>query len=163
VFNQYCTYLESIYPRRCCDDDNNNQITYEYPAPKINLDPNTYCPICTILYTTMNNSQNSDKHLEYSTETTTLIVDGIKEKIKELQETNTNTKKNIKISSKIIGRSLKPIQGMFYNIAKYNKLFRRTCDTLGQNLFIRNCGPGFIIRYSLLLCIPPTILEKEFT
>ncbi len=53
-----------------------------------------------------------------------------------------------KIASRIIGRSLKPIRGMFYGLPK-SKLFLQACDKLGQDMALQNCGPGFLLRKAL--------------
>jgi len=71
-----------------------------------------------------------------------------------------STHKQIKISSRVIDRSLKPILGIFFGMPK-SKLFRRLCDTLSRNKQIRNCGPGFILQLALF-CMPSEILDDPF-
>ena len=130
VLEHYCQFLEQTYPRRCCDDD--ERVTYYYPAP--NVQPTQdYCNICQDIYGPA------------TTSTTTA--------------TNTSSAKT-KIASRIIGRSLKPIQGIF-NGVPYSRAFRRTCDELGQDIKVRNCGPGYILRKAMG-AIPDKILDRPF-
>jgi len=155
VLHHYCTYLERTYPRRCCDDD--ERITFEYPAPVGVVVDADCCPICQDIYddgggetTTMRNRviivQNGALSLTSNEDDETQ------------QQTTTTTRP--KITSRIIARCLKPIQGLFAGIPN-TRIFRRTCDELAQNRRVRNCGPGYIVRKAME-SISDDILEKEF-
>ena len=167
VLERYCVYLEKLYPRRCCDTDPRN--TFEYPAPDVTIPDHQYCPICIDMY-----ALNS-----HGIVNTIALIDVAKLSFGDndakpspeddghgngniLKKNNQNqSKPKPKISSRIIGRSLKPVQGMFHNVPKYSKLFRRVCDALGQDTSIRNCGPGYILRKAMQ-SIPDEILDREF-
>mmetsp|Transcript_36483 Transcript_36483/g.43589 ORF Transcript_36483/g.43589 Transcript_36483/m.43589 type:complete len:533 (+) Transcript_36483:152-1750(+) len=150
VLHRYCTYLERTYPRRCCDDD--ERITFEYPAPVGVVVDADCCPICQDIYddgggkTTMMNR-------------VMIVQKGALSPTTKRDETQQYTTRP-KISSRIIARCLKPIQGLFAGIPN-TRIFRRTCDELAQNRRVRNCGPGYIVRKAME-SISDEILEKDF-
>lgn len=162
VLERYCTYLEGLYPRRCCDADPRN--TFEYPAPDVTIPDHQYCPICVDMY-----RSNNDELITVVEDARNPPCDGDETPVSENEDLGSSirksndkqTKLKPKISSRIIGRSLKPVQGMFHNVPKYSKLFRRVCDALGQDTSIRNCGPGFILRKAMQ-SIPNEVLDREF-
>mmetsp|Transcript_31331 Transcript_31331/g.62102 ORF Transcript_31331/g.62102 Transcript_31331/m.62102 type:complete len:153 (-) Transcript_31331:35-493(-) len=66
----------------------------------------------------------------------------------------------VKVSSKIVGRSLKPVATMLHGMPN-QKAFKKALDRLGQDKKIRNCGPGFILRKAMET-VQPGLLEKDF-
>jgi tRNA-dihydrouridine synthase A len=132
VLDKYCEYLERTYPRRCCDNDTRK--TFQYPSPKISFLYDS-CHLCQDVYGGQNVNQDR--------------------KLKDINEFES------KISAKIIGRALKPVQGIFSGCPK-SRLFRRTCDSLGQNVSLRDCGPGYILRKAIE-SMPDYIIDEDFT
>jgi len=136
VLEQYASYLEVLYPKRCCDVD--EEMTHQLPVPKINqLYP--YCPTCRDKYRTENEKQ---------------------EEMEEVVMTGMKQKKKAKIHTRIIGRSFKPIRGLFYALPG-SKVFLHTLDKLGRDASIRNCGPGYILR-RVMEEIPSELLDQNF-
>jgi len=132
VLEQYASYLEALYPRRCCDLD--DQITHRIPVPQIKqLRP--YCPICRDIYQT-----GEEKERE--------------------EETEFKQKNKLKISNRLVGRSLKPIRGLFYGLPG-GKVFLRLLDSMARNITIRNCGPGYILR-RVIQEMPGDLLDQDF-
>eukprot|EP00978_Attheya_sp_CCMP212_P008346 scaffold19638_cov48-Attheya_sp.AAC.1 len=150
VLELYCTYLERTYPRRCCDTD--SRLTTRIPAPKIPLSPNQYCDICKPIYyrydkaPTEEEEQGSNDAIHMASNKGAIIL------YKE---------DGVKISSRVMDRSLKPILGMFYNLPGA-KVFRRRCHELSRDLRVRNCGPGCVLRMALASSISPHILHQDF-
>lgn len=134
VLEQYASYLDRLYPKRCCDID--EEITHRLPVPKVNQ-LCQYCPICRHLGT--ENEKQED--LEHA-----LI--GKKQQ------------KKVKISNRIIGRSFKPIRGLFHALPG-GKVFLHTLDKVARDKTIRNCGPGYILR-CVMEQIPSELLDQEF-
>lgn len=132
VLDQYCEYLEQTYPRRCCDQDQRK--TCEYPAPLVDMEYDC-CYKCQDVY------------------------DG--KRVNETWKHRGVNELEIKISSKITARSLKPVQGMFAGCPN-SRSFRRNCDVLSQDLMIRNCGPAYILRKALILSISDSVLDANF-
>jgi hypothetical protein len=142
VFLQYCQYLETLYPRRCCDHD--ERITYKLPVPEVER-VSEYCSICKQIYVAVP------------------VVAAEQEEDAELgleNDPDDNCCNKPKITSRIVGRALKPIRGMFYGLPK-SKIFLQTCDRLGQDMRIRNCGPGFLLRKALEV-MPDELMDQEF-
>jgi hypothetical protein len=126
--------LEQIYPRRCCDDDERK--TGRLPAPEVKMYTTGGCSICKEFYGEgeqigMNESLNTARFVQ-----------------KE------------KIASGAIGRSLKPIRGLFFRLRK-GKQFRLECDRLNKDATIRNCGPGYILR-KVMHTMPDELLDQPF-
>lgn len=148
VFQKYCQYLEELYPRRCCDDQD-DVLTYKLPVPNIRAKPGQYCPICQPMYLPNGTTESADSNHPTTTITeSTMITRKMK------------TKKKPKIASRLIGRALIPIRGMFFGLPK-SKLFNKRLDDLGRDLRVRDCGPGYIIRKALEV-VPDYVLDQEF-
>ena len=150
----YCQYLESVYPRRCCDTD--VHVTMNINTSKVTKMSQTqnFCWICTNLY-------NGKTHIYQYEWCNHEKCSKLKINVgKPIASSSKPTMKS-KISSGVIDRSLKPILGIFYGL-KCSKSFRRVCDQLSRNLLIRNCGPGFILRLALL-SVPEEFLDQIFT
>jgi tRNA-dihydrouridine synthase A len=135
VLGKYCQYLETIYPRRCCDRD--SRVTVNIPAPGVIVEA-PFCPMCRDMYC----APDSDE-IKPCIEIAAKPAD----------------KSEVKISSRVIDRSLKPVLGMFFGLPK-SKTFRRTCDKLSRDLVVRNCGPAFILREAMK-SVPVEILDQD--
>ena len=174
VVEQYCTYLEELYPRRCCDSD--DRITYKIPVPDVVMDErDAYCDICRDMYicrstqttntrilrpTSSHDTNGCDPAVSrFSQKNCKTNVDKTKNK-QEHQQEETQPKIKTKIASRIVGRALKPIRGIFFGLPK-SKAFLRACDEYAQDLTIRNCGPGYILRLALRV-IPDEVLDRDF-
>ena len=140
VLEQYCQWLEQVYPKRCCDRD--PQITNKITDTKIQAEAEC-CPICRDIY---------GKHLS---------EDAIVEQITP-PATGTEDGGKGKISPRTFGRALKPIVGMFFGLHK-NRAFRRAIEQLSRDFSIRNCGPAYLIRKALIVSgIPDELLDQDF-
>lgn len=139
VFEEYCRYLEELYPRRCCDDD--PRITHHLPVPDIRPAEGQYCSICAPIYL-------KDKTGNAET------ING------PLQPTRLQEQQP-RMASRLIGRSLIPIRGMFFGLPK-SKQFNHRLDVLAQDVTVRDCGPAYIIRQALEDIIPSYLLDQDF-
>ena len=122
IVEKYCHVLTTLYPRRCCDT--NDQVTHKYPSPEVDHFA-THCNQC------------SD------------ISNVILEPGEDFQ---------CKVSARLVGRCIKPIANLFFNLPK-NRAFKRTCDEYCRNPRLRNCGPAFILRKAVHDMIPDDILD----
>lgn len=134
VLEKYASYLEVLYPRRCCDLD--EEITYRLPVPKINQ-LRSYCPICQDTY-----------QIDEEKEEEQIAMTGLQQKNKS------------KIASRIVGRSLKPVRGLFHGLPK-GKVFLHALDNAARDTTIRNCGPGYLLR-RVIQQIPDELLDQDF-
>jgi hypothetical protein len=146
VLNQYCHYLETIYSRRCCDND--ERITFEFPPPKVLLHERDFCHICASLYQTT--TTPTEPSLSDSNATTTNTDDTINPK--------QNAPPKVKVRSRIIDRALRPVLNIFKDVPN-TRSFIRMCNELGKDTRIRNCGPGYILRRAIQ-SVPPETLDQ---
>ena len=135
VLDKYCEYLERMYPRRCCDRD--SRVTVNISAMGVIMDA-PFCAMCRDMCCAPD-SDESKPCLEIAAKPA--------------------DKSEVKISSRVIDRSLKPILGIFFGLPK-SKTFRRTCDKLSRDLAVRNCGPAFILREAMK-SVPVEILDQD--
>jgi tRNA-dihydrouridine synthase A len=137
VLDKYCQYLETIYPRRCCDRD--IRVTVNIPAPDVIVEA-PFCPMCRDAMDCAPDSDESKPCIEIAAKPA--------------------NKSEVKISSRVIDRSLKPVLGMFFGL-RNSKTFQRTCHELSRDLAVRNCGPAFILREAMK-SIPIEIVDQDF-
>ena len=149
VLEEYCQYLEELYPRRCCDDD--ERITYKLPAPDVRAKEGEYCRICRPMYIKSSEDELDETHPELDPELEPHFQHNAKCK----------DSSKAKIASRLIGRSLIPIRGMFFGLPK-SKQFNSRLDALARDLTVRACGPGYIIRRALEEVMPSYLLDQDF-
>lgn len=150
VLDQYCLYLERTYPRRCCDLD--ERITIDIPAPKVTQFTTGGCHICCDIYGgTSSITKDTKKNIDTGKQGLDLGLD---------KDQKLNLAPKVKIASRVIDRSLKPILGIFFGRPK-SKLFRRECDRLSRDKYVRNCGPGYIVRKALS-AMPDELVDEQF-
>lgn len=139
VVEEYCRYLDLLYPRRCCDCDH-SVVTNELPAPSVSH-THSYCSVCKEF--------RVDLFLE-RTECKGAL---------EFPQMN-SAQSNLKIATRIIDRSLKPVLSLFYQ-QDGSKMFRRQCDILSRDRTVRNCGPAFILYQAVRTSISNQVLDKR--
>lgn len=159
VLIEYINYLESNYPRRCCDDLDDVQ-TNRLPSPSV-IHKKDYCDVCS----KWRKKNNGEKFLQTK----------MNHPANKLAPNNSNNfddrccpsnnksksgKVKLKITSHVIARSLRPILGLFFGLST-SKAFRRKCDELVDDLTIRNCGPAFVL-VSVLQTVPDDVLDRKF-
>lgn len=133
ILDQYCTdVLERLYPRRCCDDD--PTVTDRLPAPTTTRNQGD-CSICS-------NGVNPIS-------TTTAAG-----------EQPAAAGSAIKISIRVMDRSLKPVLNLFFR-QNGSKAFRRACERLSRDATIRNCGPAYCLRLAVAQTIDPSVLDAS--
>ena len=143
VMERYIQFIERIYPRRCCDDnemitcrmvmDMEQQITHHTP----------YCSICQDFP-----PQSFDNEV-------TIRVHKQKEDIDTNHVTipihagkRRKRQNHGKVKSGIIDRAIQPVLGILYG-QRGNNLFRRELHQLSRNMAVRNCGPAYIMRKAM--------------
>ena len=150
VLQQYCQFLDTLYPRRCCDNLD-TIITSEVPAPSIE----SMLPFCCICKDFRQSPFLRSCNEDHIVSTTSIgSTDAV---LQPDQQSNT-----IKIATRIIDRSLKPILNIFHG-CNGSKLFRHHCEALRRNIDIRNCGPAYILYHAAIQqnCISDSILDES--
>jgi tRNA-dihydrouridine synthase A len=147
VLEHYCAYLEKLYCRRCCDA--NPEITTRLPTPVV-IHTQPYCSVCYC---------GDDIHDHKSM--SNCISIGVQSPLSAANGTTAPEKQDIKITSLIVDRALKPFFGMFYQQPRA-KQFKRACHEYSRDLSIRNCGPAYILRRAVLSSISDAALDAPF-
>jgi tRNA-dihydrouridine synthase A len=133
VIDQYLEYIEKMVPRRCCDFDSRQ--TRRIPCSLDNLVMDyDRCPHC---------------------------VDFIGVAPSDLVIAPLDYAVDVKISSHVFSRALRPLIGIFHGIPR-SKTFKRECDRLIQKESrLKNCGPAVLIKRALRI-IDEEHLLKDF-
>ena len=147
VLDEYCLFLEQIYPRRCCDND--SRITSKLEHPKgLELRYNA-CRYCHEF-----GCNPPLEHYDADTSTASLAPD---------EEEDPTTTIPLKITVHVMYRSVAPLWGLFFGVPKLSKSWKRECDRLVQKCpEIRNCGPANLIRRALRNVVPDEVLDQPF-
>ena len=136
VLEKYASYLDQLYPKRCCDKE--KEITHRIPVPKVDLLCQD-CPTC----------RDDDRtESEEQKDVDQMIAEWMKQQ------------KKVRIHNRIIMRCFKPIRGLFYGLPG-GKIFLHTLDKVSRESSIRNCGPGFILR-RVMEELPSELLDQDF-
>ncbi|GKY99663.1 hypothetical protein MPSEU_000920300 [Mayamaea pseudoterrestris] len=163
ALTQYCEYLEKVHPRRCCDDD--AKVTMRMAQTQENVEGNCrllqqqeYCRICRRVY----QSDGSYKGPAYwKGETGKLHVDAsADDPACELIVFDTVKPPKMKIAGHIMDRSFKPVLGIFFGKRGCSQ-FRRQLEDLSKDPWIRNCGPGAVLRIAMN-CMDANLLDQDF-
>jgi tRNA-dihydrouridine synthase A len=131
ILDAYCAILEDLYPRRCCDEMD-DQVTCQLPSPRV-VFTKEHCDVCRELSSSNNHPLFQQRQKDGAT--------------------------HIKITSHVMDRSLKPFLGMFFGLPG-SRAFRRRCEELSRNLAVRNCGPAFVLRLAVNTTVSDAILDQ---
>lgn len=140
VLSKYCAYLVDMYPRRCCDND--PRVTSKLPAPNVvhHRDACSKCCQVCILDSCSSTTAISDSFICFNGSVDSPV--------------------EIKMSSRVVDRCLKPVLGIFYGLPGA-KNWRRHLDVLSRDAALRNCGPAHILKVAMAR-MSDAVLDQEF-
>ena len=146
IVNQYCEYLERVYPRRCCDQQEfststivgQEEILFEFDC----------CHACADIYYPDAAKSLEDEDGHGMTSTVSIAPEGYRQGAP-------------KVKAYVLSRAARPIQPVFYGQPK-GKTFSRECERLIRDAHFHNCGPGAIIRRALR-AMPDELLDQPLT
>lgn len=144
VLESYATWLEQIYPRRCCDDDARITKGMHLDGQCIARVRNC-CHVCKDIYGGDNGNDITDTEEAIMKRMT--LEDNLPEENSKCKRHNRKCP-GAKILSRSIDRCLKPTFGILYGM-RGNNNFRRELHRLSRDMQVRNCGPGFILRKAM--------------
>jgi hypothetical protein len=162
---KYISFLERVYPRRCCDDDetitmigmagynNNMKIVPKRP----------FCSVCQEFRSQNNGIDLCVNPLDNAVIAEELETSDVFDHQQELQKRTAQRHakyKGCKIVTGIIDRALRPTWGILSN-QKGNSAFRRFSEELCRCSSVRNCGPGYIL-WKAMRAAPDEIWDKSF-
>lgn len=136
ILEKYCKYLDTVYPRRCCDRD--PYVTCKITDPKEFDFVYDSCHLCAEL---------------------SLMDSKRKRSLSVAPTSRSGNDVTVKVATIVMDRCIKPINNIFYGLPKA-KLFRQEVNRLARDLKIRNCGPSALIVRALCV-IPDELLDQE--
>lgn len=149
VLTKYCAYLDTVYPRRCCDNDPTVTKKIMDGSPNFDFEWD-YCALCFELDGTATNTPDDDDDTRIPSMTVRPIS----------QDNAGHCDGGVKVTSYVMSRSIKPIMNIFYGLPMARQ-FRRELEQLTRNVGYRNCGPAALIRRALRI-VPVEVLERPF-
>jgi len=174
ILDQYCAFLESLYPRRCCDAC--AHVTSRIPAPAV-VHHTRHCTRCdpATAFVGRNRSKsidgetNNDDHDDDDGDGPKVLSSRKNGASFVVRAPETATNKNgtatakaaptLKITSVVMDRSLKPVLGLFFGQAG-SKAYRHACDKYSRCPWTRNCGPAFVLRLAVHETISDAVLDQ---
>jgi hypothetical protein len=145
VLQAYVTYLKQLYPRRCGDcfsDNSGKDMRVTTRPPGIVPTKYYYCGHC---------QQGQEQ--------------------RPVNDVEANKEPPLLIHRHIVGRALKPVQGVFGGVAGMARPWRRLLQQAMRDKVHANCGPGFLLERAVQLLEDgqsvetkpvTTILDKQF-
>lgn len=152
VMERYINFIERIYPRRCCDNDDRISSGMATDMKEPIVHSSLYCAVCR----------------EYQREGRNEFLDQVpfevnkQEEYVKVHESNAclgqaesrrfkrhfNKYGKSKIVSGIVDSALQPTLGILYG-QRGNNLYRRELHRLSRDMTVRNCGPAYILKKSM--------------
>ncbi|KAL7435054.1 hypothetical protein ACHAXM_004423 [Skeletonema potamos] len=150
LMNRYIEFLERVYPRRCCDDNDTITLGMVNEMTDAIVHTKEYCDVCGY------------RGVESSVTGTAESVAALRNPRQSSKRSNRHHRNNAgtKIVSRVIDQSLQPTLGILYGVVG-NRTFRRELHRLSRDLSVRNCGPGFILKKAMC-CVPCEIWDSLF-
>lgn len=136
ILERYCTFIERMYPRRCCDQD--PRVTSKITDPKNWTFEYDACQLCADL------------------QSTTFL--SMKRPLSVAPQSY-GTGNGVRVATIVMDRCIKPINNIFCGQPS-SKLFRQEVNRLARDLTVRNCGPAALIARALSI-VPAELLDQE--
>ena len=152
VMEKYMQFIDSVYPRRCCDNDENLSLGIGRDKP-VNYIRDS-CEICSDF-----------RSCAFMIDCKPCFADvGNAGPAETLGSRRAKRHKNhahgTKVVSRIIDKTLQPVHGILYGM-RGNKPFLRESSRLARDLKVRNCGAAFIL-WSAMKKAPDEVWDQPF-
>jgi len=168
LMQKYILFLERVYPRRCCDDDETItlEMVTEMQTPFI---PKRQC--CSICQEFRDqNSKGIASPIEVGTiapSENSLGIDPstVTSAKRQQRQSGKRSKRHekydgAKIVTRIVDRALQPTWGILAGEAG-QKMFRRVSHQLSREKTVRNCGPAYIL-WKAMQSVSDDVWDKPF-
>ena len=168
LMERYISFLERIYPRRCCDDDETITLGMARDMPTTIVPTRPYCTVCrefrgqngnatceVIPPPQMNTSRKSEASISIASN-----------KIRQQrQQSGKRAKRHdkyegAKIVTRVIDRALQPTWSILAG-TKGKRAFVNTSHELSRDKTVRNCGPAYVL-WKAMKAVPDEVWDKQF-
>lgn len=158
LMEKYISFLERVYPRRCCDDDQTITLgmAWEMHTPIV---PKWRC--CSICREFRGGNLEDGKVAPSKITPTTNIIDGEPQRKQGKKRARRHAKYDgAKIVTRIVDRALQPTWGILAGEPGKN-LFCRVSHDLSRDKTVRNCGPAYIL-WRAMKSVRDDVWDKPF-
>mmetsp|Transcript_28154 Transcript_28154/g.67803 ORF Transcript_28154/g.67803 Transcript_28154/m.67803 type:complete len:184 (+) Transcript_28154:1-552(+) len=164
--DRYIAFLERVYPRRCCDDNEAVSLGMVQDIDMTIVHNNHCCRVCQD-YRGQNVEHNHEgpAPCENSTEarsSTTSPFGGEHPRQKQGGKRSRRHARydGAKIVTRIMDRALQPTWGILTGM-RGNSAFRRVSHDLSRDNAARNCGPGYVL-WKAMRSVPDEVWDGPF-
>mmetsp|Transcript_5815 Transcript_5815/g.8440 ORF Transcript_5815/g.8440 Transcript_5815/m.8440 type:complete len:531 (-) Transcript_5815:323-1915(-) len=159
LMEKYISFLERVYPRRCCDDDETCTLGMVKDMSHVIIQERKYCDICREFrgqndYEICDNLPRNTDHSAGTKSTMTQTTQSGRRSRRHMKY------ENCKIVSRIIDRALAPTHNILTGI-KGKKAFLQTTHNLSRDKKVRNCGAAYIL-YKAMQSVNADVWDKPF-
>lgn len=159
LMEKYIKFIERIYPRRCCDEDEviSSKMVMDMKQPIFHN--RQCCFICqefSVDYTSDFDEieiqlQKEDIHTNHNT---------TDHKDSRRRKRHVQKYGKAKVVSGIVDSAIQPTLGILFG-QRGNSQFRRELHRLSRDMSVRNCGPAYILRKAMA-AIPQEVWDRPF-
>ena len=166
LMDKYIAFLDRVYPRRCCDDE--DTVTLCMIQQKTFIPKELYCSICQEFRCRNGEGDTFDdvKHADVPPDKQSSVSSSTSSNMHQpLKQSNRRLKRHAKydgakIASRIIDRALQPTHSILAG-EKGKKSFLYACHTLSRDKIVRNCGPAYIL-WKAMQTSPDKVWDAPF-
>ncbi|KAL7541126.1 hypothetical protein ACHAXR_010658 [Thalassiosira sp. AJA248-18] len=170
LMERYISFLERVYPRRCCDDSE----TVSLGMAREMATPITHKKQCCSICQEFRGQNGGETTVRHHEDNNVVQMEGSMEVEQIPKATRSNTQQRqsgrlsrrhekyngAKIVTRIIDRAFAPTWGILAGESG-QKVFKRVSHALSRDKTARNCGPGFIL-WKAMKSVPDDVWDKPF-
>ena len=153
VMEKYMQFIDRVYPRRCCDNDENLSLGIGRDKPVKHVRDS--CDLCSDFRRCAFISDCKPSLVEDNDKAGPAETLGSRRAKRHKNHAN-----GTKVVSRIIDKTLQPVHGILYG-KRGNKPFLRESSRLSRDLKVRNCGAAFIL-WSAMKKAPSEVWDEPF-
>ena len=174
LMERYISFLERVYPRRCCDDDERVTLDLVRDVTLSILPKQQCCSVCEEFRGRRNNAEITTQQEEVDggiapkDDSMKVVQPAVASSAGKPNQTRQSGKRSrrhskyngVKIVTRIIDRAIQPTWGILAG-EKGKIVFCRVSHELSRDRYCQNCGPGYIL-WKAMESVPDEIWDKPF-
>ena len=169
LMERYISFLERIYPRRCCDDDETITLGMARDMPTTIVPIRQCCNICREFRGGQNGKDSCEvihpPQLNASGKSEASVALASNSMPQQRQQSGKRAKRHdkydgAKIVTRVIDRALQPTWSILAG-TKGKRAFVNTSHELSRDKTVRNCGPAYVL-WKAMKAVPDEVWDKQF-
>ena len=162
VMEKYIKFLESVYPRRCCDDIDIVSLGMAREMPVRIIHSKICCSVCQEF---RGQEKGEGDEMSGASEPQKSAAAVSNNPLAHRKQGGRRSRRHAKydgakVVSRIVDRALAPTQGILAGEPGH-KAYRRTAHELRRDKTVRNCGPGYVL-WKAMRAVPDDVWDKPF-